>query len=363
MVHRVEANARMDKQALDGSTAISTETEFGSSIGHPNRLVLLTVLLVTYSLASLQFLRSYFIVDQPYLNAFQYELGTERMPYQSRILMAVVMRHAANNRLFIQIANKLRGPLHAPDVLAILLVDLLSLVLIAVVVKAFYRHLSPSGRLRWLPYALVLWMASETYIVRFQEAIYFPYDLLAAALFTLCIYLSYRQRYMLLLPVFLVACFNRETIVMIIPLVLMNLFCSDRRGMRRWRELVTASAMLLIWSSIHLYLVRLYAHNGSEMGSRVHENLHFLLNLQTWPQIASACGFLLPVPFLFWRLLDRRLRSYALLIPAWTIIMFAVGLLPESRIFGELIGLLAVLCTLIFERVYKISNPVADASP
>lgn len=352
----------MQKQALVSPT-VSIKTEFGSSTGYPNRLVLLAMLTVTYSLASLQFLRSYFIVDQPYLNALQYELGTERMPYQSRILMAIIMRHAASSRLFIQIANKFRGPLHAPDVLAILLVDLLSLVLISVVVKAFYQHLSPTGKLRWLPYALVLWMASETYIVRFQEAIYFPYDLLAAALFTLCVYLSYRQRYLLLLPVFLIACFNRETIVMIIPLVLMNLFSSDRRGNRRWRELTTAVAMLLIWSSIHLYLTRLYSHNGSEMGSRVHENLHFLSNFQTWPQIASACGFLLPIPFLFWRLLDRRLRSYALLIPAWTIIMFVVGLLPESRIFGELIGLLAVLCTVIFERVYNISNTVANASP
>jgi hypothetical protein len=360
--HRVEASARMDKQALDGSTTLSAKPDLGSSTRHPNRLLSLTGLIVIFSLASLQFLRSYFIVNQPYLNAFQYELGTERMPYQSRILMAIVMRHAASNRFFIQVANKLRGPLHAPDVLAILLVDLFSLVIISVVVKAFYQHLSPTGRLRWLPYALVLWMASETYIVRFQEAIYFPYDILAAALFTLCIYLSYRERYLLLLPAFLVASVNRETIIMIIPLVLMNLRFSDRRGKRRWRELATALTMLLIWSSIHLYLTRLYAHNGSEMGSRVHENLHFLSNFQTWPQIASACGFLLPVPFLFWRLLDDRLRSYALLIPAWTIIMFAVGLLPESRIFGELIGLLAVLCTVIFERAYKISNTVANSS-
>ena len=352
----------MDKQTL-GSTSASRETELGSSMGHPSRLVLLAVLTVGYSLASLQFLRSYFIVDQPYLNALQFELGTERMPYQSRILMAIVMRHAAGSHLFIQVANKLRGPLHAPDVLAIFLVNLLALVVISVVVKAFYEHLSPTGRLSWLPYGLVLWMASETYIVRFQEAIYFPYDLLAAALFTLCVYLSYRQRYLLLLPAFLVACFNRETIVMIIPLVLMNLFFSDRMGKSWWREFVTATAMFLIWSSIHRHLTSLYAHNGSEMGSRVHENLRFLSNVQTWPQIASACGFLLPVPFLFWRLLDRRLRSYTLLIPAWTIIMFAVGLLPESRIFGELMGLLAVICTIIFERVYKISSIDLNPSP
>lgn len=316
---------------------------------------------ISFVFATAQFVRSYFIVDQPYLNASSYESGSAKMPYQARILMAVVMRHARANSIMVSIAGKLGDPLHEPDVLALLLVNLLSLGIIAVVVRAFYRHLCPGGRLGSLPYFLVLWMASETYIVRFQEAIYFPYDLLAAALFTVCLYLSYRRRYLILLPVFVLACFNRETIVMIIPLLLVNLLVQDSGAPRvpifRRKEIPVAGLMVAIWAVIYIHFHRAYAGNQTDLGLRLHENLHFVVNPQLWPQVASACGFLLPVPLLFWRLIpQRRLRFYTLLIPAWIAIMCAVGLLGESRIFGELIGFLAVLCTLLFEVAYNANG-------
>ncbi len=311
--------------------------------------------LIAFAFATLQFLRSYFIVNQPYLDAARYEAGAEKTPYQSRILMAVIMRHARGNPVMERIASRLGPPLHEPDVVALLMVGLLSMVLIAVVVRAFYRYLSPHGRLSSIPYFLVMWMASATYIVRFQEAIYFPYDLLAAALFTLCIYLCYRRNYLLLIPVFAVACFNRETIVMIIPLVLINFFFPAdgiRSSASRWKEIVVAAVMLAIWTPVYFYLKHLYAGNQTDLG--FHDNLHFLFSPQVWPQIFSACGFLIPVPLIFWRLIPhRRLRFYTLLIPAWIVIMSVVGLLPESRIFGELIGFLAVLCTVVFEQGLK----------
>ena len=75
----------------------------------------------------------------------------------------------------------------------------------------------------------------------------------------------------------------------------------------------------------------------------------FFCSPQIWPQILSACGFLMPAPLLFWRLIpNRRLRLCTLLIPAWIVIMSIVGLLPESRIFGELIGLAKRRCSALF---------------
>lgn len=319
---------------------------------------------LAFVFATAQFVRSYFIVNQPYLNASSYESGNAKMPYQARILMAVVMRHARSSAGMASIAARLRGPLHEPDVLSLLLVNLLSLAMIAVVVRAFYRHLCPGGRLSSMPYFLVLWMASATYIVRFQQAIYFPYDLLAAALFTVCIYLCYRRRYLLLLPVFVLACFNRETIVMIVPLVLVNLFVPDtdapRLSVFRMKEIPVVALMAAIWVVIYIHFRHVYAGNQTELGSRIHENLRVLASPQIWPQIASACGFLLPVPLLFWRLIPQpRLRFYTLLIPAWIAVMCVVGLLGESRIFGELIGFLAVLCTLLFELAYNANSAAA----
>ncbi len=330
--------------------------------GASRRYILRVVLWMSYLLATLQFLRSYFIINQPYLDAHRYESGTERLPYQSRMLLSVVMRYANNNYWMTRMAAHFGDPFRNPDVLALLLVDLAAFLLLGVVVSMFYRHLSqPHGaRLSWLPFALVLWMASATYIVRFQEAIYFPYDLPAAFLFTLCVYLSYVRRYALLLPLFVLCCFNRETTIMVVPLVLINMWFPSQPPRKRWVEGAIAITMIVVWLCIRGYFLRKYAGNGSDMGLTVSYNLHFFASPQTWSQIASACGFLLPVPLLFWHLLpERRLRAYSLLIPTWLIIMFLVGLLPESRVFGELIGLVAVLCTLIFERAYGIRADLA----
>lgn len=312
------------------------------------------ILFISYVLATAQFLRAYFAVNESYLNAAKYELGTERMPFQGRVLMAVIMRYANSAHGLQTLASRLRGPLHYPDVLAIAIVNLVALSLLAITVSVFYRQLSPRGSLLWMPYFLVLWMAVITYVVRFQEAIYFPYDLLAASLFTLGLYFCYRRSYLPLLVMFAVACFNRETVFLLIPLVVTNAFLRVRVGKSSITDWCYAMAMSVVWIAIHIYLGHLYRNNVTELGFRIHQNLKFLASPQIWPQIASACGFLLPVPFLFWNLLnDQRLRIYTMIIPVWIVLMFFVGLLPESRIFGELIGFLSVLCTIIFERAYR----------
>ncbi|HEY2035751.1 MAG TPA: hypothetical protein VGG96_01970 [Steroidobacteraceae bacterium] len=325
------------------------------------RLLLPAFVYLSYLFATFQFLRAYFFLVTPDLNAAKYEAGTEKLPFQARMLLSVVMRHATQSPLLTRMAAHVRGTLHAPDVLALAIIDCFALLLMAVVVRAFYCHLSPAGRLPWMPYCLLLWMLSATYIVRFQEDIYFPYDLLAASLFTLCIYLSYRRLYLPLLPVFCLACFNRETILMIVPLLLINGLVRPRPVRGRWKELAAATFMFAFWIAAQHYVHHRYAHNPSDLRIRIDSNLQFLARPQIWSQIASGGGFLLPLPFLCWRFLpEPRLRAYALLIPAWVAIMCLVGLLPESRIFGELLGLLAVLCTVLFERGYGVRGALSN---
>jgi len=320
----------------------------------PHRIVTMFYV-IACTLATLQFLRSYFIIDSPYLNALKYELGSERMPFQARILMSVLMRHAESSSIMTQIAGKMRGPLRSPDTFCVFLVGLVSLAVIAFVVRAFYRSASVSGQLAWLPYPLVLAMMAETYIVRFQEAIYFPYDLLAACLFTLCVYLCYTRRYLLLLPVFILGCFARETIILVVPLVLLNIDSLPNSLRDSRKELVTAAGLAVIWLTVFVSLNHLYAHNESESFLRIHANLSLLRNPLQWSQVASGCGFLMLVPLLFWRAMpDRRLRMYSLLIPVWIVIIFFVGMLAESRVFGELIGFIAVYCTILFETIYLV---------
>ncbi|MHB8233235.1 MAG: hypothetical protein ACYDHT_01130 [Solirubrobacteraceae bacterium] len=329
---------------------------------HRSRRILLPAFVcLSYLFATLQFLRAYFFLVTPDLNAAKYEAGTEKLPFQARMLLSVIMRHATESHFLTRLAGRLGGTLHAPDVLALAIIDCFALLLMAAVVQAFYRHLSPAGRLPWMPYFLLLWMLSATYIVRFQEDIYFPYDLLAASLFTLCVYLSYRRLYLPLLPAFCLACFNRETILMIVPLLLINYLVPRRPVTSRWKEPAAATFMAAFWIAVQCYVHHRYAHNPSDLGIRIASNLQFLARPQIWSQIASGGGFLLPLPFLCWRFLpEPRLRAYALLIPAWVAIMCVVGLLPESRIFGELLGLLAVFCTVIFERAYGLPGTSSE---
>jgi hypothetical protein len=344
----------MDQAILQRDDTAILNNSFEAKESPNNRSWTVSVYFYCFCLlATLQFLRSYFVIDSSYLDVLKYESGTERMPYQARILMSFLMRHAGMNRLIVKAAGAMGGQLHPPDVFSVFLVDLFALVLLVWVVRAFYLRIMPSGRLSWLPYPLVLWMMAATYIVRFQEAIYFPYDLVAAALFTVCMYLCYARRYLLLIPVFVLACFNRETIILVVPLVFLNIETLPRISRRQWKEPVVALTLVCIWILIYRYLNHLYAHNPSESFSRIHSNLLVLRNPMQWSQIASGGGFLLGVPFLFWRKMpNQRLRRYSLIIPVWIAIIFCVGLLGESRVFGELIGFLAVYCTVLFESVY-----------
>ncbi|RSL16794.1 hypothetical protein EDE15_2319 [Edaphobacter aggregans] len=344
----------MDQAVLQRDDTVTSSGSFEARETTPSRSRAVSIYLYCfYFFASLQFLRSYFVIDSSYLDVLKYEAGSERMPYQARILMSFLMRHAGTNRLIVKAAGVMGAPLHSPETFSIFLVNLFALALLVWVVRAFYLKIAPSGQLSWLPYALVLWMMAVTYIVRFQEAIYFPYDLLAAALFTLCVYLCYARRYLLLVPVFVLASFNRETIILVVPLILLNIETLPRISRRQWKEPAVAVMLVCIWFLIYRSLNHLYAHNASESFSRIHSNLMVLRNPMQWSQIASACGFLLAAPFVFWRQMrNLRLRRYSLIIPVWIAIIFCVGLLGESRVFGELIGFLAVYCTVLFESTY-----------
>jgi hypothetical protein len=375
---------------------------------HPPTWKRLAIILLM-AFAVIQFIRSYFVINAPYLNEARYEAGSERMPYQGRILMAWIMRLADHNGPWNRIASHLRGTLHDPATLAVALIGLLSILVTALVIHRWYLLASPTRRLPSLPFALFLWMVYATYLARFQEAIYFPYDLLNVALFTLALYLCFTERYLLLAILFPIACLNRETVILILlplainawlhlrptstpsrpplpetartahPLIPESALVADPplpqatlvahpplsqatlaadppvpesapAARPPVREAVLAVLFLAIWLAIHIHYTHLFAANATELGNRIHENVRFLENPQTWSQILSGAGFLLLVPFLWFRLMpNRRLLLYSSLIPVWILAMFVYGLLPESRVFGEVIGLLAVYCTIQFE--------------
>jgi len=302
--------------------------------------------------AAIQFIRSYVVINKPYLDESRYEAGTERMPYQGRILMCDLINALDCIAIWNRAASHLRGPLHEPSTLAMALVGLLSILAVAVVIDRWYRRLSPACLFPWLPFALFLWMIYATYLARFQEAIYFPYDLLSVAFFTIALFLCFTERYLLLAIVFTLACFNRETVIVLLLPLGINAWLYWRETRRRFpvREAILTFVLGTLWIGIEAHYAYLFANNPSELHNRFRENLGFLATPQTWSQILSGAGFLLPIPFLWFHSMpSERMRLYSSLILIWTALMLFFGVLPESRIFGELIGFLSVYCAIQFE--------------
>jgi hypothetical protein len=315
--------------------------------------------------AAIQFIRSYFFINAPYLDEARYEAGTERIPYQGRILMAYLIKAVDRIALWNRIAFHLRGPLHEPSVLAIAFVGLLSMGVISIVIYRWYRLLSPACLFPWLPFALLLWMMYSTYLARFQEAIYFPYDLLSVAFFTVALFLCFRERYLSLAIVFSIACFNRETVIILLLPIGINAWLSWRNTKGRFplREVSLFFVLVTVWIGVLAHYYYLFANNPNDLHNHFRENLRFLATPQTWSQILSGAGFLLPVPFLWFQSMpSERMRLYSSLILVWTAFMFLFGVLPESRIFGELIGFLSVYCAIQFETYVRSLAHSPDTS-
>jgi hypothetical protein len=192
----------------------------------------------------------------------------------------------------------------------------------------------------------------------------FPYDLLAMAFFTTGMYLIYNRRFWWLLVMFLVASFNRETTLFLIPLIVLDAVASED-GLE-WKR-VKSPALLgkvallsIVWLATQAYVHERFAGRPSEMGPRMMVNLAVFKQPQMWPAFFAAGGFLIPLVLLFRkRIPDPRIRSYIWVIPLWIAFMFVYGQVLEIRIYGELSGLLALSSVLIFESSLeaKIQSP------
>ena len=103
---------------------------------------------------------------------------------------------------------------------------------------------------------------------------------------------------------------------------------------------------------MEIFIRHHFAGNRSEFYPRLNWNVKSLLLPHAWPQMLSACGYLLPfVLIMHKRLPNPRLRAWLWLFPIWLMFMFSYGILIETRVFGELIPLVVWASVLIFEEL------------
>jgi hypothetical protein len=217
------------------------------------------------------------------------------------------------------------------------------------------------------------------------------------ACFALGFYLIYfRKSRLLLIALFAFATLNRETTLFLIPFYLLSELARDRGpagpnlvspgkfsvaskpsvsdfarfpGISRIRfsilreiswqrllrpEVLTTTALLLVyWAAWHIFIFHFFRRNSSEYYSRLPFNSYTFTRLRYYPQLLSACGYLLPFLLVFRKHVhDAQLRLWMWAIPGWYAVMAVWGILVETRVFGELLPFVACIATLIAEEVF-----------
>ena len=321
------------------------------------------LLVAIYVLATIQFAWCYLWLTRPYVNTSAYELGIERMPFQGRCLMMLPMRLAHHSAALRWLTHPFTWshfwfprPVQ-PEVLVQALINVLCLLVAGYFTTRIYEASSQKRLLTVAIYPLMLMACAATFVMHTVQNFRFIYDLPSLAFFSAAMYLIYfRKHQAWFVALFLLATLNRETTLLLLPLYMID--GAMVRGKLRWADTLKPRTLMLVipllgfWIGWQLFIRHHFAHNASEFYPRFSWNVKSLLVPQAWPQMLSACGYLLLfVVAMRSRIPDPRLRAWLWLVPCWVAFMFSFGILIETRVFGELIPYVVCTSTLIAEQM------------
>jgi hypothetical protein len=329
------------------------------------------ILMLVYLVATIQFVWCYLWLTRPYVNTLLYEEGRERMPFQGRVLMMLPMRWAHHSGVLRWIAEPFAKshfwfpkPV-APEVLVQAVIDVLCLLLTGYLTTKIYQASSRRRLLTPMVYPLLLVVCGATYVMHTVQNFRFLYDLPSLAFFAGAMYLMYfRRHWIYFAGLFLFATINRETTLLLIPLYMLNEAVEEERLQwplaLRARTLRVVIPLMLVWGAWQIFVRHVFAQNVSEFYPRINWNVKSLVVPQAWPQLLSACGYLLLfVVVMRRRIIDPRLRAWLWLLPLWFVFMFVYGILIETRVFGELIPFVVCATALIVEELLLARMPKA----
>jgi hypothetical protein len=203
-------------------------------------------------------------------------------------------------------------------------------------------------------------MVVGTYSLLTMHHFRFIYDLPSLGFFSVGLYLIYfRRSAVLFCGVFVLATINRETSLLLLPLILLTELHRNQNGTKDFtlksflspRLLLTIVPLGLFGLGWHIGVGHRFRSNPSESHPRLAGNFFLLLWPVVWPQIAGVAAYLLPVLVLFWRCIpDPILRSWRWILPLWITFTMFYGIIFEIRLFGELIPVFACAAALVAEQ-------------
>ncbi len=331
--------------------------------GHLRRLRRVGLLLL-YVLATVQFVGAYIYLEFPYVNLRVWETGSERLPFQTRLLLAPLYRYVdeagwstryaadlARNHYFFPVG------VSAGMVLEFFL-GIPCVLFSGWVAVRLYEASSRRLLIAPLVYPLFLGLCTLAYVLHTVQNFRYVYDMPSLAAFAGGFYLiRFRKPLAWFVLLFAVATLNRETTLLLLPFWALG-EVTYRSGGPGWRALVTprvlgaCGLMLLYWVFWHHTVFSIFGANPSEYYPRLRFNLHCFLRLRYWPQLASAFGYLWPFLIVYRKgVRDPLLRAWLLVLPLWYGFMLFWGIVTETRVFGELVPFLAPVAALMAEEV------------
>ncbi len=317
---------------------------------------------VLYALATIQLVWAYHSRVPSYLRLDAYESGLERTPFQSRILMMLLLRWAHHNAFLVRLVDLVSRftPIYrshiTPETFVLAITDTLGVVLAGWVATRIYEAASERQLLTAYVYPLVLVFCVTSYILLPLQSFRFYYDLPSLGFFSVGLYLIYfRKNPLLFAALFVVATINRETTLILLWFFVLAAIteghAADWHRAYAPRTLAVVVPLGLYWAGWHIFVGRMFAHNHLEWIRHYVVNAVLLAWPPAWPQLFSAGCFLI-LPILVFRrcVKDATLRLWLWVLPVWFGIMFVYGILVEVRIFGELVPYLACMSALIAEQ-------------
>ena len=317
--------------------------------------------LAVHLLATVQLVWFYLARVPNAMHLLRYEQGTERTPFQYRLLLAGPLAWTHTSMLLGKISTALSdrqvwfGRGVSAEGLAEACIDVIAVGVTGLAARKLYQRASSTCILLPVIYPLTLVMIASMYALVTVHAYRFVYDLPGIAFFSAGLYFIYARLPVLYFAIlFCIATLNRETTLLLL-LFFIVAECSradtfDLRHAVHRRTVAVVMPLSMAWLGWHLWVTHHYARNPSAAGPRVALNLALMVIPFTWPQLLGVYGYLLPMVIAGRRAIsDPVLRNWLFLFPVWAGVMLWYGLYIETRIFGELIAYFACVAALIFE--------------
>jgi hypothetical protein len=288
---------------------------------------------------------SIFYVNTSYLDLHKYAHGLEREPFQRRFLMVPVLHWAESSHLLQAAAVRYGANVPQPEPMSA--EKLACLIISLILLNAFGLWTIRASRQLglhhwWLLWAMTLAILYPSYAARYEQTLWYPYDIPHLIVFGIATILILTDRPMAFVAAFAIDAPIRETSIFLLPLAL---FVHIRS--KSWQIAIGISAIL--WAVIHLLALHLYPN-----GPHSWNGLHWYNQIKPWhlPAVFSIVGFFwLPV-WLGRKYLKPREQAALSVATAMILLTFFFATWNETRAWSEWSVLFAVLAALQLERSF-----------